>query len=168
VGLSSFTSFLRPAAIGSFPAATAGLLAVGSGSRSGRSERGGRRAGAGEGGPEANAGCRTSARSGTRDARVCECDRSSQRPGFNGSNRHILITTNMTGSLFLTGALLLRGGRCLLPRRVGMFFQSDDFPDRPAALAAAVLANLAAGRRRNGSEHRGGPTPDQSLTRNEP
>src|SRR5262245_61438656 len=38
------------------------------------------------------------------------------------------FTTDVTGSLFLAGALMLWGGWSLLPRRVGMFFQSDDFP----------------------------------------
>src|SRR5262245_58203356 len=38
------------------------------------------------------------------------------------------FTTAVTGSLFLAGAFLLWSGWVLLPRRVGMFFQSDDFP----------------------------------------
>ena len=38
------------------------------------------------------------------------------------------FTTDVTGWFFLAGALMLWGGRVLLPRRVGMFFQSDDFP----------------------------------------
>src|SRR5947208_2636994 len=38
------------------------------------------------------------------------------------------FTTDVTGWFFLAGALLLWGGWVLLPRRVGMFFQSDDFP----------------------------------------
>jgi hypothetical protein len=38
------------------------------------------------------------------------------------------FTTDVTGALFLAGALLLWGGWVLLPRRVGMFFRSDDFP----------------------------------------
>ena len=37
------------------------------------------------------------------------------------------FTTNVTGWFFLVGALLFWGGQVLLPRRVGMFFQSDDF-----------------------------------------
>ena len=37
------------------------------------------------------------------------------------------FTTDVTGWLFLAGALMLWGGWVLLPRRVGMFFQSDDF-----------------------------------------
>ena len=38
------------------------------------------------------------------------------------------FTTDVTGWFFLAGALMLWGGWVLLPRRVGMFFQSDDFP----------------------------------------
>jgi hypothetical protein len=38
------------------------------------------------------------------------------------------FTTDVTGVFFLAGALLLWGGWVLLPRRVGMFFQTDDFP----------------------------------------
>ena len=38
------------------------------------------------------------------------------------------FTTDVTGWVFLAGALMLWGGWVLLPRRVGMFFQSDDFP----------------------------------------
>ena len=38
------------------------------------------------------------------------------------------FTTDVTGWLFLAGALMLWGGWVLLPRRVGMFFQSEDFP----------------------------------------
>ena len=38
------------------------------------------------------------------------------------------FTTDVAGWLFLAGALMLWGGWVLLPRRVGMFFQSDDFP----------------------------------------
>ena len=38
------------------------------------------------------------------------------------------FTTDVTGWIFLAGALMLWGGWVLLPRRVGMFFQSDDFP----------------------------------------
>src|SRR5262245_37188604 len=37
------------------------------------------------------------------------------------------FTTAVTGSLFLAGAFLLWSGWVLLPRRVGMFFRSDDF-----------------------------------------
>lgn len=37
------------------------------------------------------------------------------------------FTTDVTGWLFLSGALMLWGGWVLLPRRVGMFFDSDDF-----------------------------------------
>jgi len=38
------------------------------------------------------------------------------------------FTTDVTGWFFLAGALMLWGGGVLLPRRVGMFFRSDDFP----------------------------------------
>jgi len=38
------------------------------------------------------------------------------------------FTTDVTGGFFLAGALMLWGGWVLLPRRVGMFFRSDDFP----------------------------------------
>jgi hypothetical protein len=38
------------------------------------------------------------------------------------------FTTDVTGWFFLAGALMLWGGRVLLPRRVGMFFRSEDFP----------------------------------------
>src|SRR5436305_6642759 len=38
------------------------------------------------------------------------------------------FTTDVTGWLFLAGALMLWGGWVLLPRRVGMFFRGDDFP----------------------------------------
>src|SRR6516165_6326883 len=38
------------------------------------------------------------------------------------------FTTDVTGWFFLAGALMLWGGWVLLPRRVGMFFQRDDFP----------------------------------------
>src|SRR5262245_59675020 len=38
------------------------------------------------------------------------------------------FTTDVTGWLFLAGALMLWGGWILLPRRVGMFFCSGDFP----------------------------------------
>jgi hypothetical protein len=38
------------------------------------------------------------------------------------------FTTDVAGWLFLAGAVLLWGGWVLLPRRVGMFFRSDDFP----------------------------------------
>jgi hypothetical protein len=38
------------------------------------------------------------------------------------------FTTAVTGGLFLAGALMLWGGWMLLHRRVGMFFQADDFP----------------------------------------
>jgi hypothetical protein len=44
------------------------------------------------------------------------------------------FTTDVTGSLFLAGALMLWGGWFLLPRRVGMFFESDDFPAIAARL----------------------------------
>jgi hypothetical protein len=38
------------------------------------------------------------------------------------------VTTQVTGWFFLAGALMFWGGAVLLPRRVGMFFRSDDFP----------------------------------------
>ncbi len=38
------------------------------------------------------------------------------------------FTTDVAGGFFLAGAILLWGGWMLLPRRVGMFFQSNDFP----------------------------------------
>jgi len=38
------------------------------------------------------------------------------------------FTTDVTGWLFLAGALMCWGGWMLLPRRVGMFFSGDDFP----------------------------------------
>ena len=38
------------------------------------------------------------------------------------------FTTNMAGWFFVSGAVMLWAGWVLLPRRVGMFFQSDDFP----------------------------------------
>src|SRR5215813_2571024 len=38
------------------------------------------------------------------------------------------FTTDVTGCFFLAGALMLWAGWMLLPRRVGMFFQGDDFP----------------------------------------
>src|SRR5947209_3571265 len=38
------------------------------------------------------------------------------------------FTTDVAGWFFLAGALMLWGGWVLLPHRVGMFFQSDDFP----------------------------------------
>lgn len=38
------------------------------------------------------------------------------------------FTTDLAGWFFLAGALMLWGGWVLLPRRVGMFFRSDDFP----------------------------------------
>ena len=38
------------------------------------------------------------------------------------------FTTDVTGWVFLAGALMLWSGGVLLPRRVGMFFRSDDFP----------------------------------------
>jgi hypothetical protein len=38
------------------------------------------------------------------------------------------FTTDVTGGLFLVGALMRWGGWVLLPRRVGMFFRGDDFP----------------------------------------
>src|SRR5262245_22989475 len=38
------------------------------------------------------------------------------------------FTTDVTGWLFLAGAVMLWGGGVLLPRRVGMFFCGDDFP----------------------------------------
>jgi hypothetical protein len=37
------------------------------------------------------------------------------------------FTTDVTGCLFLAGAIMLWGGHMLLHRRVGMFFQADDF-----------------------------------------
>jgi hypothetical protein len=37
------------------------------------------------------------------------------------------FTTDVAGGFFLAGALMLWGGWVLLPRRVGMFFRSDDF-----------------------------------------
>src|SRR5262249_11830703 len=46
---------------------------------------------------------------------------------FSGSPMLRDFTTDVTGWLFLAGALLLWGGAVLLPRRVGMFFRSDDF-----------------------------------------
>jgi hypothetical protein len=44
------------------------------------------------------------------------------------------FTTDVTGAFFLAGALMLWGGWMLLPRRVGMFFVSDDFPTIGARL----------------------------------
>jgi hypothetical protein len=38
------------------------------------------------------------------------------------------FTTDVTGVFFLAGALMLWLGWVLLPRRIGMFFRSDDFP----------------------------------------
>ena len=38
------------------------------------------------------------------------------------------FTTNVTGALFLAGAIMLWGAAALSPRRVGMFFRGDDFP----------------------------------------
>ena len=38
------------------------------------------------------------------------------------------FTTDVAGWFFPAGALMLWAGWVLLPRRVGMFFQSDDFP----------------------------------------
>jgi hypothetical protein len=38
------------------------------------------------------------------------------------------FTTDVTGWLFVAGALMLWGGWILSPRRVGMFFREDDFP----------------------------------------
>src|SRR5262245_561814 len=38
------------------------------------------------------------------------------------------FTTDVTGAFFVAGAIMLWGGWMLLPRRVGMFFCSDDFP----------------------------------------
>ena len=38
------------------------------------------------------------------------------------------FTTDVAGLFFLAGALMLWGGWVFLPRRVGMFFRSDDFP----------------------------------------
>jgi hypothetical protein len=38
------------------------------------------------------------------------------------------FTTDVAGWFFLAGALMLWGGWVLMPRRVGMFFRSDDFP----------------------------------------
>jgi hypothetical protein len=38
------------------------------------------------------------------------------------------FTTDVSGWFFVAGAVMLWGGWMLLPRRVGMFFQSDDFP----------------------------------------
>jgi len=38
------------------------------------------------------------------------------------------FATDVTGWFFLAGALMFWGGAVLLPRRVGMFFRSDDFP----------------------------------------
>ena len=38
------------------------------------------------------------------------------------------FTTDVAGWFFLAGALMLWGGWVFLPRRVGMFFRSDDFP----------------------------------------
>jgi hypothetical protein len=37
------------------------------------------------------------------------------------------FTTDVAGLFFLAGALMLWGGWMFLPRRIGMFFQSDDF-----------------------------------------
>lgn len=37
------------------------------------------------------------------------------------------FTTDVAGWFFVAGALMLWGGWMLLPRKVGMFFQSDDF-----------------------------------------
>ncbi len=44
------------------------------------------------------------------------------------------FTTDVTGGLFLAGALLLWGGYVLLPHRVGMFFRKEDFPPIGARL----------------------------------
>lgn len=44
------------------------------------------------------------------------------------------FSSDVTGWFFLAGALMLWGGSVLLPRRVGMFFGSDDF----AAIAARL------------------------------
>src|SRR5262249_38226028 len=38
------------------------------------------------------------------------------------------FTTDVAGWVFRAGAVMLWGGWVLRPRRVGMFFQSDDFP----------------------------------------
>jgi hypothetical protein len=38
------------------------------------------------------------------------------------------FTTDVTGWLFLAGALMFWGAAVALPHRVGMFFRSDDFP----------------------------------------
>ena len=51
------------------------------------------------------------------------------------------FTTVVAGWVFLAGALILCGGRVLLPWRVGMFFQRDDFP----AIAARLQLWLCPG-----------------------
>jgi hypothetical protein len=44
------------------------------------------------------------------------------------------FATDVTGCLFLAGAVMLWGGWMLLPRKVGMFLSSDDFPAISARL----------------------------------
>jgi len=46
------------------------------------------------------------------------------------------FTTDVTGWLFLAGAVMLWGGWMLLPHKVGMFFREDDFPAIGARLHA--------------------------------
>src|SRR5262249_37260755 len=48
------------------------------------------------------------------------------------------FTTDVTGWFFLAGAVMLWGGWVLLPRRVGMFFKSDDFPAIGARLQTCL------------------------------